>query len=77
MEENNNPEEQGISSYWKRRKDKKEEENRKAKSWLREWVDAIIFAFIAAAILRAFLFGSYKIPTPSMEKTLMTGTDCI
>ncbi|HET8864997.1 MAG TPA: signal peptidase I, partial [Gracilimonas sp.] len=46
---------------------------KKAKSWLREWVDAIVFAFIAAAILRAFLFGSYKIPTPSMEKTLMTG----
>ncbi|WP_428236084.1 signal peptidase I [Gracilimonas sp.] len=73
MEENKNPEEQGLSSYWKKRKDKKEEENKKAKSWLREWVDAIVFAFIAAAILRAFLFGSYKIPTPSMEKTLMTG----
>ncbi len=73
MEENKNPEEQGISSYWKKRKAQKEEENKKAKSWLREWVDAIVFAFIAAAILRAFLFGSYKIPTPSMEKTLMTG----
>ncbi|MEX2604313.1 MAG: signal peptidase I [Gracilimonas sp.] len=73
MEENNNPEEQGLSSYWQRRKYKKEEEHKKAKSWLREWVDAIVFAFIAAAILRAFLFGSYKIPTPSMEKTLMTG----
>lgn len=71
MEENNSDEQK--SSYWKRRKDKKEEENRKAKSWLREWLDAILFAFIAAAILRAFLFGSYKIPTPSMEKTLMTG----
>lgn len=73
MEENTTPEEQGLSSYWKKRKAKKEEENKKAKSWLREWIDAIIFAFIAAAILRAFLFGSYKIPTPSMEKTLMTG----
>ncbi|MBD3617752.1 MAG: signal peptidase I [Gracilimonas sp.] len=73
MEENKNPDEQGISSYWKRKKDKAEEENKKAKSWLREWIDAIVFAFIAAAILRAFLFGSYKIPTPSMEKTLMTG----
>lgn len=61
------------SSYLSRRKENKEQENQKAKSWLREWIDAIIFAAIAAAILRTFLFGSYKIPTPSMEKTLMTG----
>lgn len=73
MEDPKNSKEQDTSSYWQQRKAKKEEETKKAKSWLREWVDAIVFAFIAAAILRAFLFGSYKIPTPSMEKTLMTG----
>ncbi len=73
MEEQNNKDEKGLSSYWQKKKAQKAEENKKAKSWLREWVDAIVFAFIAAAILRAFLFGSYKIPTPSMEKTLMTG----
>lgn len=73
MEEKKNSGEKESGSYWKRRKDKQEEETKKAKSWLREWIDAIVFAFIAAAILRAFLFGSYKIPTPSMEKTLMTG----
>lgn len=73
MEDKKDQNEKGISSYWQRKKKKKEEENKKAKSWLREWVDAIVFAFIAAALLRAFLFGSYKIPTPSMEKTLMTG----
>lgn len=43
------------------------------KSVLREWLDAFIFAFIVAAILRAFLFGSYKIPTGSMEKDLLIG----
>ncbi|MTI89706.1 MAG: signal peptidase I [Balneolaceae bacterium] len=64
----------GFSSFLSStKKDKKEQENEKAKSWLREWIDAIVFAAIAAAILRTFLFGSYKIPTPSMEKTLMTG----
>lgn len=73
MEDNKDQKGQGLSSYWQRKKDKKEEENKKAKSWLREWLDAIVFAFIAAALLRALLFGSYKIPTPSMEKTLMTG----
>ncbi|MDR9415467.1 MAG: signal peptidase I [Gracilimonas sp.] len=73
MEDKKKPEDSGFSSYLKKRKEKKEEENKLAKSWLREWLDAIVFAFIAAAILRAFLFGSYKIPTPSMERTLMTG----
>ena len=73
MENDKDPKDPKESSYWQKKKAKKEEENKKAKSWLREWVDAIVFAFIAAAILRAFLFGSYKIPTPSMEKTLMTG----
>ena len=73
MKDDKTPENQDSSSYWQKKKAKVEEENKKAKSWLREWLDAILFAFIAAAILRAFVFGSYKIPTPSMENTLMTG----
>lgn len=43
------------------------------KTWAREWVDAIIFAVIAASIIRTFLIEAYTIPTPSMEKTLMVG----
>jgi signal peptidase I len=43
------------------------------KTWIREWVDAIIFAVIAATIIRTFLIEAYTIPTPSMEKTLMVG----
>jgi signal peptidase I len=70
--EEQNKDEQKKSSFWSKRKNK-EEEDKKAKSWLREWLDALVFAFIAAAILRAFIFGSYKIPTPSMEKNLMVG----
>lgn len=70
--EEKNTEEQSKSSFWKRKKDKLEED-KKAKSWLREWLDALVFAFFAAAILRALVFGSYKIPTPSMEKSLMVG----
>lgn len=52
---------------------KLKEEDEKAKSWLREWIDAIVFAFIAASILRTLVFGSYVIPTGSMEKSLMVG----
>ena len=43
------------------------------KTWVREWVDAIIFAVIAATIIRTFLIEAYTIPTPSMEKTLLVG----
>ena len=52
---------------------RKTSQERPIKLVLREWLDAFIFAFIVAAILRAFLFGSYKIPTGSMEKDLLIG----
>lgn len=59
--------------FWKRSHAEKEAEEIKAKSWLQEWVEALVFAFIAAAILRQFIFGSYKIPTGSMEQDLLIG----
>ena len=43
------------------------------KSKLREWVDAIVFAVIAATIIRGLLFSAYAIPSGSMEGTLLTG----
>jgi signal peptidase I len=43
------------------------------KSKTREWVDAIVFAVIAATIIRTFFFEAFTIPTQSMEKTLMVG----
>ncbi len=43
------------------------------KTWIREWVDAIIFAVIAATIIRMFLVEAYTIPTSSMEKSLLVG----
>lgn len=38
-----------------------------------EWVDAILFAVVAAYIIRTFLIEFYVIPTSSMESTLMVG----
>lgn len=38
-----------------------------------EWVDAIIFAVIAASFIRLFFFEAYVIPTSSMEKSMMVG----
>jgi len=43
------------------------------KGFIREWVDAIIFAVIAASIIRIFLVEAYTIPTSSMEKSLLIG----
>ncbi|HVS98068.1 MAG TPA: signal peptidase I [Puia sp.] len=42
------------------------------KSRIREWVDAAVFAVVAATLIRTFVFEAYVIPTPSMEKTLLT-----
>jgi signal peptidase I len=41
------------------------------KSTAREWIDAGIFAVVAATLIRTFVFEAYVIPTPSMEKTLL------
>jgi len=43
------------------------------KSMIREWLDAIIFAVIAATIIRTFLIEAYTIPSSSMEKTMLIG----
>lgn len=37
----------------------------------REWVDAAIFAVVAATLIRTFIFEAYTIPSGSMEKTLL------
>ncbi len=37
----------------------------------REWIDAAVFAIVAATIIRTFVFEAYTIPTESMEKTLL------
>ncbi|HLO92599.1 MAG TPA: signal peptidase I [Lentimicrobium sp.] len=43
------------------------------KTATREWVDAILFAVIAATIIRMFMVEAYTIPTSSMEKSLLIG----
>jgi len=46
---------------------------KKKKSPVREWVDAIVFAVIAATIIRWLFLEAFTIPTPSMEKSLLVG----
>lgn len=53
------------------KKDRVPPKGKRKKSVLREWVDAAVFAVIAASIIRVFFFQAYTIPTPSMEKSLL------
>lgn len=43
------------------------------KTITREWADAIIFATVAASLIRGFLIEAYMIPTGSMERSLLVG----
>ena len=38
-----------------------------------EWIDALIFAIVAATLIRMFFFEAYTIPTSSMEKSMLVG----
>jgi signal peptidase I len=56
--------------FWQK---KKTSEPVKKKSKGREWTDAIIFAVVAATIIRVFFIEAYTIPSGSMEKSLLIG----
>ncbi|MDI3504389.1 MAG: signal peptidase [Candidatus Cloacimonadota bacterium] len=45
----------------------------KRKPALQDWVEAILFAFVVAMIIRNYTFQNFMIPSSSMEKTLLTG----
>lgn len=43
------------------------------KELVKEWTDAIVFAVVAATLIRWAFLEAYTIPTPSMEKSLLVG----
>lgn len=43
------------------------------KTKVKEWGDSIIFALVAASIIRTYVFEPFRIPTGSMERTLLVG----
>jgi signal peptidase I len=55
--------------HWNAWKQSKNKSLRK----IADWADAIIFALIAVYMINIFIFQNYKIPTPSLEKTLLVG----
>jgi len=51
----------------------KQTRERHKKSLLREYLEAAIIAVLLALFIRAFVFQAYKIPSGSMEPTLLVG----
>jgi len=50
--------------------DKRPSERR---SKFREWVDSAVYAIVAVTILKSYFLEAYKIPTSSMEETMLIG----
>lgn len=42
-------------------------------TFVKNWLDPIIFAVVAASIIRGFFFEAFTIPSSSLEKSLMVG----
>jgi signal peptidase I len=59
--------------FWKKDRKEQDEKPVKPKSKIREWGDAILFAVIAATLIRWLIMEAYTIPTPSMEQSLLVG----
>lgn len=55
-------------NFWKKRY----KEGEKPQAW-NDWLDSIIFAVIFVTFINVFFFQSFKIPSSSMESSLMTG----
>ncbi|MDN5212833.1 signal peptidase I [Fulvivirgaceae bacterium BMA12] len=62
-----------LDKLKKKEKEASEDTPKKKKSVAREWLDALVFAVIAASFVRWLIFTPYTIPTSSMEKSLLVG----
>lgn len=58
---------------WKFWEKKPKAQEKKPKSALREWWDAVLFAVVAATLIRWLIMEAYTIPTPSMENSMLVG----
>ena len=47
--------------------------SKQKKSAAREWIDALVFAVVAASLIRWLLLEPFTIPTASMERSLLVG----
>lgn len=57
--------------FWEKKQEEQKEQ--KPKGLLKEWADAIVFAVVAATLIRWLIMEAYTIPTPSMENSMLVG----
>lgn len=58
---------------WFKKKNAVTEVSAKKKTKTREWADAIVFAVVAATLIRIFFIEAYVIPSGSMERSMLIG----
>ena len=46
---------------------------KRKKYWMQDWLEAILFAFVVAMVIRNYTIQTFKIPSSSMERTLLIG----
>src|SRR4026207_1311341 len=56
--------------FWKKRKEQKVQ---KPVSVARDWFNSVVFAVVAATLIRWTTVEAYVVPTPSMENTILVG----
>lgn len=52
---------------------KKEKKVKRKKNIIQEYVEAILFAFVVAFLIKNYIFQNFKIPSSSMESTMLIG----
>jgi len=52
---------------------KKEKKIKRKKNVFQDYLEAILFAFVVAMLIRNYTIQNFKIPSSSMEKTLLIG----
>lgn len=64
-----------FKRYWEWRKKRKRiiAERRKAKGFVRDWLETILSVFIMVVVIRVTVVEAFRIPTGSMEDTLLVG----
>ncbi len=58
-------------AFWNKTDNSTDTKPKKKKPVWREWLDAGVFAIVAATLIRTFFFEAYTIPTGSMEGTML------
>jgi len=52
---------------------KKEKKIKRKKNIFQEYLEAILFAFVVAFLIKNYIFQNFKIPSSSMESTMLIG----